>query len=129
MPKRADPDRRTILVYRDRLVPRSEVHFLHRLYIGFERLVPVWIGRHRDAGLAELGGEKLLIGGGTIRGCLDRALFKHFGALPGKPDLRGLRPVLVHAHFGRRGPLAVPITRALRVSLAVTFPGGAAPKG
>ena len=128
MPKRADPDRRTILVYRDRLVPRSEVHFLRRLYIGFERLVPVWIGRHRDAGLAELGGEKLLIGGGTIRGCLDRALFKHFGALPGKPDLRVLRPVLVHAHFGRGGALALPIARALRVPLVVTFHGGDATK-
>src|SRR4051812_43652004 len=113
MPKRADPDWRTILVYRDRLVPRSEVHFLRRLYISFERLVPVWIGRHRDAGLAELGGEKLLIGGGTIRGCLDRALFKHFGALPGKPDLRGFRAGFLHAHFCRRGALPPPITPAV----------------
>src|SRR3954447_825347 len=128
MPKRAGPDRRTILVYRDRLVPRSEVHFLRRLYIGFERLLPVWIGRHRDEGLAELGVEPLLLGGSGIRGCLDRALFKHFGALPAKPDLRALRPVLVHAHFGRGGALALPIARALRVPLVVTFHGGDATK-
>jgi len=126
--QRADPDRRTILVYRDRLVPRSEVHFLRRLYIGFERLLPVWIGRHRDEGLAELGVEPLLLGGSGIRGCLDRALFKHFGALPAKPDLRALRPVLVHAHFGRGGALALPIARALRVPLVVTFHGGDATK-
>ena len=33
----------TILVYRDRIVPRSEAHFLRRLYIGFDKLKPVWI--------------------------------------------------------------------------------------
>jgi len=39
-----------ILVYRDRIVPRSEVHFLRRLYLAFDRLQPVWIGRHRGWG-------------------------------------------------------------------------------
>jgi colanic acid/amylovoran biosynthesis glycosyltransferase len=128
LPQLADPEPRTILVYRDRLVPRSEVHFLRRLYIGFERLLPVWIGRRRDDGLAELGVEPLLLGAGGIRGGLDRALFKHFGALPPKPDLRALQPVLVHAHFGRGGALVLPIARALRVPLVVTFHGGDATK-
>ncbi|MGD9616034.1 MAG: glycosyltransferase [Alphaproteobacteria bacterium] len=127
-PERAGPERRTILVYRDRIVPRSEVHFLRRLYIGFERLSPVWIGRHRGDGLADLGVEPLLLGGSGARGGLDRSLFKHFGALPAQPDLRALRPGLVHAHFGRGGALALPIARALRVPLVVTFHGGDATK-
>jgi colanic acid/amylovoran biosynthesis glycosyltransferase len=121
-------DRRTILVYRDRIVPRSEVHFLRRLYIGFEHLAPVWVGWHHGDGLADLGAEPVLLGGSGIRGVFDRALFKQFGALPTQPDLQALRPHLVHAHFGRGGALALPIARALRIPLVVTFHGGDATK-
>ena len=120
--------RQTILVYRDRVVPRSEAHFLRRLYVGFEHLSPVWVGRHRGDGLADLGAEPLLLGGSGMRGCIDRALFKHFGVMPAAPDLAALRPGLVHAHFGRGGALALPIARALRLPLVVTFHGADATK-
>src|SRR5437764_3439309 len=120
--------REHVLVYRDRLVPRSEAHFLRRLYIGFERLSPLWVGRRRDAGLSELGADPLLLGDDGLRGVAERFLFKQFGRLPSVPDLRALRPVLVHAHFGRGGALALPIARALRVPLVVTFHGGDATK-
>jgi glycosyltransferase involved in cell wall biosynthesis len=118
----------TILVYRDRIVPRSEVHFLRRLYIGFERLRPVWIGRHRGDGLAELGAEPAFLGRAGPLGLLDRGLFKHLGTLPAVPDLRAWRPRLVHAHFGRGGALALPIARALGVPLVVHYHGGDATK-
>ena len=120
--------RETILVYRDRIVPRSEAHFLRRLYIGFERLKPVWIGRHAGDGLADLNVEPLFLGRVGIAGMFDRAQFKHFGTLPQTPDLRALRPRLVHAHFGRGGALALPVARALGVPLVVTFHGGDATK-
>ena len=118
----------TILVYRDRIVPRSEAHFLRRLYIGFERLVPVWIGRHRGDGLAELGVEPMLLGRDGIFGAFDRERFKHLGTLPPRPDVRTLRPRLVHAHFGRGGALALPLARALGVPLVVHYHGGDATK-
>jgi colanic acid/amylovoran biosynthesis glycosyltransferase len=118
----------TILVYRDRIVPRSEAHFLRRLYIGFERLKPVWIGRHKGDGLGDLGAEPLFIGREGLLGAMDRARYKHFGALPPVPDLRALQPRLVHAHFGRGGALALPIARALGLPLVVTFHGGDATK-
>jgi len=124
----ASPDRQTILVYRDSIVPRSEAHFLRRLYIGFERLAPVWVGRRRDDGLGDLGAEPLFLGGCGMRGIVARALFKHLGALPSVPDLAALRPRLVHAHFGRGGALALPIARALGIPLVVTFHGGDATK-
>jgi glycosyltransferase involved in cell wall biosynthesis len=117
-----------ILVYRDRIVPRSEVHFLRRLYLAFDRLQPVWIGRHRGDGLSELGYEPLFLGRSGALGAVDRALFKHFGTLPPAPDLRALKPRLVHAHFGRGGALALPIARALKVPLVVHFHGGDATK-
>ena len=117
-----------ILVYRDRIVPRSEVHFLRRLYLAFDQLRPVWIGRHRGDGLSELGYEPLVLGRGGALGAIDRATFKHFGTLPLVPDLRALKPKLVHAHFGRGGALALPIARALKLPLVVHFHGGDATK-
>jgi glycosyltransferase involved in cell wall biosynthesis len=117
-----------VLVYRDRLVPRSEVHFLRRLYIGFERLSPVWVGRRRDEGLPDLGADPVLLGGDGLRGIAERFLFKQVGMLPAVPDLRAWRPLVVHAHFGRGGALALPIARALHVPLVVTFHGGDATK-
>ena len=61
-------------------------------------------------------------------GALDRTLFRHFGLLPPQPDLRALRPLLLHAHFGRGGALALPIARTLGIPLVVTFHGADATK-
>ncbi len=118
----------TILVYRDRLIPRSELHFLQRLYAGFDRLNPVWVGRSRDDGLAGLSDQALFLGRDGPFGVIDRELFKHLGILPPAPDLRALRPKLVHAHFGRGGALALPLARALKVPLVVSFYGADATK-
>jgi glycosyltransferase involved in cell wall biosynthesis len=122
------PARGVILAYRDRLVPRSEANFLRRLYVGFERLDPIWVGRRRDDGLPDLGGAPVFLGRAGVLGIVDRELFKHFGVLPPVPDLPAIRPRLVHAHFGRGGALALPIARALKVPLVVSFYGGDATK-
>lgn len=117
-----------MLVYRDRIVPRSEAQFLRRLYIGFEQLVPHWIGCKLDAGLADLGIEPAIIGRNGLLGALDRALFKQFGILPAAPDLQAVKPRLIHAHFGRGGTLALPIAKRLGIPLVVTYHGGDATK-
>jgi colanic acid/amylovoran biosynthesis glycosyltransferase len=120
--------RETLLVYRHRLAPLSEVEFLRRFYVGFERLAPVWLGCHLEAGAGALTGDPLRLGRPGVLGVLDRALFRHCGILPPVPDLRALRPLLVHAHFGRGGALALPIVRAIGIPLVVTFHGGDATK-
>jgi len=117
-----------LLVYRDRIVPPSEAHFLRRQYVGFRRLEPVWIGCRTDAGLPELGVEPILLGRRGVAGAFDRLVFKQFGHIPPAPDLATLRPRLIHAHFGRGGALALPIARALKLPLVVTFHGGDATK-
>lgn len=117
-----------LLVYRDRIVPPSEAHFLRRQYVGFRRLTPVWIGCRTDAGLPDLAVEPIMLGRRGLAGALDRLLFKQFGRIPPEPDLAMLQPRLIHAHFGRGGALALPIARALGLPLVVTFHGGDATK-
>ena len=117
-----------LLVYRDRIVPRSEAHFLRRQYIGFRHLAPVWVGCRTDAGLPDLGVYPIMLGRRGTIGALDRLAFKQFGRIPPEPDLAMLQPRLIHAHFGRGGALALPIARALGLPLVVTFHGGDATK-
>jgi glycosyltransferase involved in cell wall biosynthesis len=121
-------DSNALLVYRDRIVPRSEAYFLRRQYVGFRRLAPVWIGCRKDVGLPDLGADPILLGRRGAAGVVDRLMFKQFGRIPPAPDLAMLRPRLIHAHFGRGGALALPIARALRLPLVVTFHGGDATK-
>jgi glycosyltransferase involved in cell wall biosynthesis len=109
-------------------VPLSEAGFLGRFYMGFEQLKPVWLGCHLDAGAAAVTSEPLRVGRGGPLGALDRTLFRHFGLLPPRPELRALHPLVLHAHFGRGGAFALPIARALGIPLVVTFLGGDATK-
>jgi glycosyltransferase involved in cell wall biosynthesis len=118
----------TIIAYRDLLIPRSELYFLRRLYVAFERLRPLWVGRRAGDGIGDLDGESLILGGPDPLGAIDRGLFKLTGRLPPVPDLRARKPRLVHAHFGRGGALALPMARALGVPLVVSFYGGDATK-
>jgi glycosyltransferase involved in cell wall biosynthesis len=120
--------RETVLVYRHRLAPSSEVGFLGRFYVGFKRLAPVWLGCHIEDGVGALTDNPLRIGRAGPIGSVERGLFRHCGVLPSTPDLRALRPRLMHAHFGRGGALALPIARALGVPLVVTFHGADATK-
>ena len=103
-----------VLVYRDRIVPRSEAHFLRRQYVGFRHLAPIWVGCRTDVGLSDLGVEPILLGRRGAVGAIDRLLFKQFGHIPPVPDLARLRPRIIHAHFGRGGALALPLARARR---------------
>jgi colanic acid/amylovoran biosynthesis glycosyltransferase len=118
-----------LLAYRDEIVPRSEAPFLRRQYIGFRHLTPVWIGCQRtDVGLPDLGADPLWLGRRGAPGVLDRVMFKQFGRIPPQPNLAKLRPRLIHAHFGGGGALALPIARALKIPLVVTFHGADATK-
>ena len=128
MPAAAPVVHPSVLVYRDRIVPRSEAHFMRRQYVGFTRLAPVWVGCAVAEGLADLGANPLILGGSGPLGGLRRFLFKQLGIVPDLDALRATRPRIVHAQFGRGGALALPIARALGLKLVVTFHGGDATK-
>lgn len=114
---------KTILVYRDRLLPPSEHAFMRRQYIGFQTLRPCWVGCRRDAPAPDLPGDMRFLGGQGLLRPLRQAAFKQFG-WGAERDVADLSPVLVHAQFGRGGALALPMARALGVPLVVTFHGG-----
>jgi len=119
---------RTALLYRDRLIPRSEAAFMRRQYVAFEALSPYWLGCHFDDGLGDLGAPGHLLGRAGPLGAIDRALFKQARIVPRVPYLGALNPVVIHAHFGRGGALALPLARALGLPLVVSFHGGDATK-
>ncbi|GBQ21785.1 glycosyltransferase [Gluconacetobacter sacchari DSM 12717] len=114
---------RTVLVYRDRLLPPSEQAFMRRQYIGFRSLRPCWVGCRRDAAAPDLPGDVRFLGGSGPLRPLRRAAFRQFG-WGAAGAVADLSPVLVHAQFGRGGALALPMARALGVPLVVTFHGG-----
>ena len=124
----APPDAPLALIYRDRIVPRSEAQFMRRQYVGFSRMRTAWVGCGTDAGLRDLGVDPLILGGPGPVGRVRRALFKQAGVVPDLRLLRAMEVRIVHAQFGRGGALALPIARALGVPLVVTFHGGDATK-
>ena len=119
----------SVLVYRDRLLAPPE-GFVPRQYQAFAKLRPVFLGSIRDRAFDLIRHDKAILGevpglrtGGTL-------LFKQFGRVP-EPLLDWLKRhdvQIVHGQFGRGGALALPIARALRVPLVVTFHGGDATK-
>src|SRR5438128_11734233 len=90
--------RNSVLVYRDRIAPRSEAQFLRRQYVGFGRLTPVWVGCRTDEGLLDLGVQPLSLGRPGALGAWARGRFKHFGLRRPQPNLQAPRAAIVHAH-------------------------------
>jgi glycosyltransferase involved in cell wall biosynthesis len=110
---------RTILVYRDDLLPRSEIEFMRRQYLAFSELRPLWVGRRARPWLDAAAFPTAGVWPG-----LAGLRFKLTGTVPDLPALSALTPALVHAQFGRGGALALPLARQLGVPLVVTFHGG-----
>ena len=109
---------RHIIVYRDRLFAKSEVAFLRRQYAGFTRLAPLWSGRRLEPGPLPEGFTL-----GPQLGGLGGLAFKLAGRVPDLAAFQALKPLCIHAQFGRGGALALPLAEALGVPLIVTFHG------
>jgi colanic acid/amylovoran biosynthesis glycosyltransferase len=117
-----DAVRSPFLVYRDRIGTPSEIGFLRRQYIGFDRLEPIWIGRTILPQAGQISDRIVRLGGTAPWGGLRRLLFRHCHLMP-PVALPPLAPVL-HAQFARGGALALPLARFLGLNLVVTLHGG-----
>jgi colanic acid/amylovoran biosynthesis glycosyltransferase len=111
----------TVLIYRDTLLPQSET-FIPAQVGALDRFAAVFVGTRRESGFAA---DSIEILGGDRLSPLWKTLFKTMGQIPpGWLDrLRRHQPRLIHAHFGPDGTFALPLARALRIPLVVTFHG------
>ena len=101
-----------IIVFRDKLLLPSE-GFIKTHYTAFDSANLIYLASQFGWRAAELDGRTMA----TASGALQRFLFKQTGHTSRLADLRQLAPKAVHAHFGRGGALALPVARALGLSL------------
>jgi glycosyltransferase involved in cell wall biosynthesis len=117
---------RTILAYAENMFTPSE-SFIHRSYRAFDQLEPLFIG-HKLRSAPPEGVHALEIG--ALHGPGGEAAFKQFGVVSERlrARLERDRPIAIHAHFGKSGAYALPLARALKLPLVVTYYGGDATK-
>jgi len=119
----AQPNKPTILVFRDKLLLPSE-GFIKSHYTDFDAAELVYVANRFGWRADELAGQCIATGQNEWQ----RFWFKHCGHTRALAGLRALAPRSVHAHFGRGGALALPLAKALHSPLYVTFHGGDATK-
>lgn len=112
-----------IVVFRDHLLALSEAFVLSQGE-AFRQFEPVYVGSRRRPGVDTPPARTLVVNDGGWRGRVAEGLFKTLGLAPRLiRDLRRIGPLLLHAHFGTDGVLALPLARSLSVPLVVTFHG------
>jgi len=118
------PAKRKVIIYADHLLYPSETFVLAQAS-ALSEFEPVYAGSRRVAGL-DLPEEQihLLNERESIWGRWRELIFKLTGFAPDfVKRLGALRPVLVHAHYGKNGLQALPIASNLKIPLIVTFHG------
>jgi len=110
------------LIFRDKLLLPSE-GFIPTHYRNFNKLKPVYVANKFDWRANDIKEKKIL----TVQNSLAKFWFKQTGNF-NLAIFDNLAPVVVHAHFGRGGALALPIAKKLELPLYVTYHGGDATK-
>ncbi|MGD6967741.1 glycosyltransferase [Rossellomorea vietnamensis] len=117
---------RKVLIYRDLLLPSSET-FVKTQAEGLKDFTPVFAGSYKiDNGLDLTPAEELFI---MKKNSIlnNRITGTHFKKVLLKsvllPKLKKINPVLMHAHFGPDGTLALPLAESLNIPYIVTFHG------
>lgn len=112
-----------ILIFSSRLLPASETFIKSQS----ERLVnfnSYYLGARRVNGIPLDADRTLVINDGGLVGLAKEWSFKKLGISPQiYSAIRTINPVLMHAHFGVCGALALPIAQTLRLPLVVTYHG------
>ena len=112
-----------VVVYRDLLLSPSETFVLKQAE-ALRDFSPYYAGSRLVPGLSLPPERTSVVNRGGLLGKASEAAFKLRGSAPHLLRcLRKLNPALVHAHFGVDGVRALPLARALRVPLLVTYHG------
>lgn len=113
-----------ILIYKSELLPMSETFILAQLQ-GLKRYYPVLAGLlHSERSLPIPEDAIVLAREPSLAAKVENRLFRETGFSPSLlKRMRRVNPVLIHAHFGFEGALALPLAAALDVPLMVTLHG------
>jgi colanic acid/amylovoran biosynthesis glycosyltransferase len=112
-----------VLIFNGRLLPASET-FIRSQAEGLQKFTPYYVGARRVPGLSLPPERTLVVNQGKLLGAVAEGLFKLYGFAPTLyRKLQQLHPLLVHAHFGVCGTLALPLIQSLKVPMVVTYHG------
>lgn len=105
------------------LLPPSET-FIRAQGEGLKQFTPYYVGSRLVKGLSLPSERTLVVNRGGFLGVAQEGLFKQLGSAPKLyQQVQQLQPALIHAHFGVCGALALPLARALKLPMIVTFYG------
>lgn len=118
------PSKPAVLIYRNNLLPPSET-FIQNQAEALQRFTPFYVGSRCVQGLQLPNERTFAVNQGGVIGLAREVSYKLWGLAPATfvRHLRKLNPVLIHAHFGPDGVMALPLARDLGIPLAVTFHG------
>ena len=112
-----------VVIYRDHLLRFSEI-WVRSQGEALESFIAHYVGSKRRDDVPMPEDRTYVVSDGGIAGRVAEGLFKVMDWAPGlHRRIRGLRPALLHAHYGVDGALVAPIARALSLPLVVTFHG------
>jgi glycosyltransferase involved in cell wall biosynthesis len=112
-----------VVIYRDHLLRYSEI-WVRSQGEALESFAAHYAGSKRRGDVPMPEERTYTVSGGGMPGRAAEGLFKVMDFAPGlRRWIRGIRPALLHAHYGVDGALVAPIARALALPLVVTFHG------
>ncbi|MGA9379007.1 MAG: glycosyltransferase [Phormidium sp.] len=105
------------------LLPPSET-FIKMQGDSLKQFTPYYFGSRFAKGLSLPSDRTFVINQGSTLGSAKEALFKLTGIAPALDrKIQHLNPVLIHAHFGVNGVLAMPVAKRWKLPLITTFYG------
>jgi colanic acid/amylovoran biosynthesis glycosyltransferase len=114
---------RTVIVYRDTLLPPSET-FIRGQTESLSRFHPIYVCLRRTSGLSLPESRVHLLCLNGVVGKVQRIRFKLLGpSMIQRRRLAKESPILFHAHFGPDGCDVISLARALDIPLVVSFHG------
>jgi glycosyltransferase involved in cell wall biosynthesis len=112
-----------VVIYRDWLLPPSETFVLGQAE-ALRRFTPYYVGLRLKKGLLTPKERTLVVNRGGLLGRASEVPYKLAAFAPNFfQRVQKLNPVLIHAHFGISGALALPLRRRLQVPMLVTYHG------
>ncbi|MBD2298352.1 MULTISPECIES: glycosyltransferase [Nostocales] len=112
-----------VVIFCGRILPPSET-FIRAQGEGLKNFEPYYVGSRFVKGLSLPSERTLVVNEGGSFGAFQEVLFKVTGISPKvRKKVKQLNPVLLHAHFGVCGALALPLVQSLNLPMIVTFHG------